>query len=480
MNLKASPNAPRLSAIWARKFLRPRLLGCTQATLLALLIAACSNPAPAPFGNGASTHVCASGASATNPAAPGSGGTGVLAREGLGGTGAPQNTTAADKARPSLGGSGGDGIGGTGSPRLAGKPGDGSGDGIGGTGIVGVVTGFASICVNGLELHYAPSTPVRLGQQNASAAALQVGQVVAVRANAFAPDKLQAGAELQAQQIVVLHAAVGPITKLGPTAGEFSVMGQDALALAPEDLAGLRVGDWVRVSGHRAPSGQVRASRVQGIAAGIEAAQVMGPYNAIQDQSVRVGSTPVVLHAAVLAQAAGALTNGREVSVSGTWDGTRLQAQALTLAPTRASMGAVSHVLLQGFVHGVQGQELRLGYESLQIAGDVRALGQTGSPSSVPSGLQTGQRVQVRARVQANQSLVVDAFRINPESGSRGSNAATSSDDSGRGRGRGRSGSGSGSDDDSSGQGRGRGRSGGDSGSGSSGGSSGGGRGGGK
>jgi Domain of unknown function (DUF5666) len=458
---------------------RLALLSAAQplALFAALLLAACTSPAPAPRTTPAPVDICASGASATNPLAPGSGGTGAplatgkAGQEGLGGTGLqaqlPSNRT------------GGDGIGGTGSPAQAPSvqargPGDGgSGDGIGGTGIVGVVTGFASICVNGLELHYAPGTPVFVGQQGTSVAALQVGQVVAVRASDVGLDKLQSGTELQAQRIVVLHAAVGPITQLG-SAGRFAVMGQEALALAPEDMTGLRLGDWVRVSGHRTPSGEIRASRVQGIAARSEAAQVMGPASAVQAQSLRVGGTTVLLGSALAAQP---IANGREVAVQGQWDGTRLRAQSISLAPTRASLGAVNYVLLEGFVYGVQGQELRLGYESLQIPGDVRTLlGGASSGAAAPSLLQAGQRVQVRARVEANQTLVVDALRINNESGSRGSNAATGSDDSGqgRGRGRGRSGSSGSGDDGDSGQGRGRGRSGGDSGSsgGSSGGSS--------
>ena len=86
---------------------------------------------------------------------------------GIGGTGAPLA----------------DGIGGTGAP-LA--------DGIGGTGarrapaarvgVVGVVTGFGSICVNGLRLQYDRSATVSENGRPAGTAALAVGQFVSIEA----------------------------------------------------------------------------------------------------------------------------------------------------------------------------------------------------------------------------------------------------------------------------------------------------------
>ncbi len=475
------------------------------ALALCLLLAACTSA----LGPGvpAAGNVCASGASATNPLAQGgSGGTGLVAREGLGGTGAPAlgpggeglGGTGATAQRPS----GTDGIGGTASP-LAGDASKGGGDGIGGTGIVGVVTGFASICVNGVELHYQPSTPVQQGERTYSAAQLAVGQVVAVRAGPSRADALQSGQQLQAQRIEVLYAAVGPITQISAVNNTLEVMGQRAQALAPEDLRGLGVGDWVRVSGHRLPTGEIRASRVQGIAAKSENAQVLGMVTAVQGAALRIGATTVqfgsaqqeALKRALQGQTGTAQTLlGRELRVSGMWDGARLVAQSATPSPTRAGLGAVGVVLLQGYVHGVQGNELQLGYESLQLAPglqvqlDAAAAGagsQAGGAGARAPGLQVGQRVQVRGRVGFDQRITAESVRVSSESGSRGANAATSDDNDssssgkGRGRGRGRGGDdNSGSGSSGSGQGRGRGgdsSGGGSSGSGSGSGSSGGG-----
>src|SRR4051794_7219997 len=62
--------------------------------------------------------------------------------------------------------------------------------GIGGTGqraeaeigVLGVITGFGSICVNGIEVHYDSGTPVAYNGDLSSAKALGIGQVVSVLA----------------------------------------------------------------------------------------------------------------------------------------------------------------------------------------------------------------------------------------------------------------------------------------------------------
>src|SRR6185369_276269 len=145
--------------------------------------------------------ICAT-ASKVNPAsAPGLGGTGI-ANGGIGGTGISGG---------GLGGTGisGTGIGGTGI----------SEGGIGGTGIVGVITGFASICVNGVEVHYDADTPVIADGRQGQAGELAVGQVVAVSANGK-------GAEVAARRIAMIHVLIGPVGMVDADAGRLEVLGQ--------------------------------------------------------------------------------------------------------------------------------------------------------------------------------------------------------------------------------------------------------------
>ena len=129
---------------------------------------------------------------------------------GIGGTGH-------DIEGGGIGGTGHDiedgGIGGTGVR-------DGTG-GIGGTGdladgeatgIIGVITEFASICVNGVEIHFDPATPVEVDGQTATHKALAIGQVVRIVAK-------NVGNRMVAQKIRVDHTVSGPISRVD--AGKF-------------------------------------------------------------------------------------------------------------------------------------------------------------------------------------------------------------------------------------------------------------------
>ncbi|MFC3683974.1 DUF5666 domain-containing protein [Hydrogenophaga luteola] len=444
----------------------------TRRWVLPLLLALSGCGGMAPLHQTPGAAAC-SVASLSNPAAEPS---------GIGGTGAP----AVRGPDPGgIGGTGqvakGNGIGGTGRPVLAGE------EGLGGTGIVGVVTGFASICVNGIEVEYGPSTPVERGGQSSRLGDLAVGQLVALQAGGT-------GDQLLASRIVVIDAAVGPLTALDAAAGRFEVMGQVATALERSDLQGLVVGDWVRVSGQRISSGEIRATRVQRAIAG--QAVVTGPYASSGAGGARVGDTPLTL-----SSPPDGVVPGQEVGVRGQWVDGRLQVQALQVQPTRAAVAGSREVLLQGYVHRLSGRELQLGYESLVL--DERSRIEGGDLGA----LRVDQPVQVRGRVDERQRLLVERLELRSE-GRRGererqaapagatttpatagnnSTTGSGSDDSGRGRGRGRGGrdggggdsgssgsSGSGSGGDSggdSGRGRGRGRGGdsGSSGSGSSG-----------
>src|ERR1700722_6771735 len=97
------------------------------------------------------------------------------------------------------------GIGGTGAP----APGPLISDrGIGGTGIVGVITGFGSVFVNGLEVAYTPGTPITVDGVSETDAAPRVGQlgtIVATDDNG-----------LHAVSIDLRHEVSGPVTSVSP------------------------------------------------------------------------------------------------------------------------------------------------------------------------------------------------------------------------------------------------------------------------
>ncbi len=174
----------------------------------------------------------------------GIGGTGYMPEKGLGGTGAPQHQ----------------GIGGTGKPLAQNTN---RGDGIGGTGqraglVIGTITGFGSICVNGIEIHYTDSTPLSSEGRPISTKNLAIGQVVAAKVNGT-------GKEVHARQIQILHAVTGPVTSLNLPQGQVTVLGQtvNIQSVRPHsNMYTIKPGAQITVSGLRNNQGQIIASRI--------------------------------------------------------------------------------------------------------------------------------------------------------------------------------------------------------------------------
>jgi len=221
---------------------------------------------------------------------------------GIGGTGLEPGGTGGTGVEP--GGTGGTGID-PGGAKL--DPG-----GIGGTGqraeaeigVLGVITGFGSICVNGIEVHYDANTQVALNGDLSSAGALRVGQVVSVLA-------IGSGTQARAHWIDVVDAAVGPVTAV-ENAGTLQV-NKERVRIEPSTvlgpglerarLASAQVGDILRVSGLRNAEGVIVATRVEAAPPGTralaaEAADpslgrflVEGYVTDIGAQAVRVGPT---------------------------------------------------------------------------------------------------------------------------------------------------------------------------------------------
>ncbi|HMX16244.1 MAG TPA: DUF5666 domain-containing protein, partial [Rhodocyclaceae bacterium] len=342
----------------------------------------------------------------------GIGGTGVTARSGgiggtgsredgqggIGGTGAPQRET---------GGTGG--VGGTGSRAGDGARSNGDGQGgIGGTGVVadgtggtglpsdatrvgvfGTITGFASVCVNGLEVHYQPQTPVTENGLPASTAALAVGQVIAIEA-------VKGPGGWNARALAIVNALEGPVTALPGPDGRFLVMGHPVkLARGAKMAVGsLRLGMPVKVSGLPGTGGVVFATRVQGApsAAGASVAGlVVGAKGA-----GKVGAVAL----------AGTATPGQAV-VRGQWNGAQLVVTKVLPDPVTKVTGTGGLVVLEALVTGapVAGK--------IGAGGRVIDLGQVGVAAAAgASALAIEQRIVVTGRIDA--AGTVRAVRIDP------------------------------------------------------------------
>lgn len=295
----------------------------------------------------------------------GIGGTGAPQREGgIGGTGSP--------TRSGIGGTGSavtplasGGIGGTGAPASDG--------GVGGTGIVGTITGFASICVNGVEVHYGDSVPVSENGRSGTLSRLAIGQVVAVEAGLSARG-------LEAREISILHAYEGPVTALPSRAAPLQVMGRPvALAPAARVDKALRVGEFVRVSGFRNARGEVVATRVER-APKLREASAIGRVE-------RAGS----LNGLALAGASVAASG--ETLVRGRWNGRALSVTKAQSNPSTPFAGRVREAIVEGLV-------LVIAERRLEISGFTVELDAT-----TTEGLVRDSRVRVHGRFTGTREI---------------------------------------------------------------------------
>ncbi len=217
--------------------------------LLALALACAGAPAAAdgPCALADATLLAGSGGSGlggTGHSPGGVGGTGLSPRGGVGGTGnAPEREG---------------GVGGTGHLPAG---------GVGGTGVFGTVTGFGSLCVNGLRIGYdAGATVLLRGETVGTTRDLAVGQVVWLVAEPRA-------GRLFTDRIEVVSAVLGVIAALDDARGRLVVGGRvvevpfgtpivSSSDAAPLTFQRLEPGDALEVAALPGADGRLVASRV--------------------------------------------------------------------------------------------------------------------------------------------------------------------------------------------------------------------------
>jgi len=282
------------------------------ALLLLLTVACCAGPRPEPIEEAAvfqPNAVCR----VSHDGGP------VLADHGIGGTGISARTRTTDR-------------------------------GIGGTGIVGVVTGFASICVDGLEVRLDKNIAVSVNGAPATAKQLRAGQQVVIEA---AGQETAAHTIDRVKTIVVRYEVSGPIEAVDTAAGAMVVAGQRVTILPTTWVAGrFALGDWTTVSGLRQPDGTVIASRLDRGRVGILA---------VRGQIARQGDTTRIGGLVLLGPRVAILKTGAFVSIAGTYanrtaEVTSIDADPLLEDPAGYFGRSVHQVILEAFVrvdHGM-------------------------------------------------------------------------------------------------------------------------------
>lgn len=227
----------------------------------------------------------------------GIGGTGHTVEDGLGVTG--------HGVEDGLGGTGHgieEGIGGTGRSVQ---------DGIGGTGqklaVIGVITGFASVCVNGVEIHYDDATSISINGESTTSANLMVGQLVSMTA-----EKTPKG--WNANRISTHDAVSGPVTKV-IGANRVEVAGQLVkLPNKADAAANFNLGQTLRVQGLRGVNGEIVATSVSQATA--RQTVISGRLDKRTNGGLGIGNMQIdgldgQLNAGDYVSVTGELTNGR-------------------------------------------------------------------------------------------------------------------------------------------------------------------------
>lgn len=288
--------------------------------------------------------------------------------------------------------------------------------GIGGTGVYGTVTAFGSIVVNGLTVAYDAGTPTTLDGAPSAAAALAIGQVVALEAEGRS-------GRLTARSIAIETAVIGPITALAPEGDRFTVLGQSVRSATPPSLP-LRAGDWVAVSGLRTAQGDIVATRIDPRATG-GPVSVRGTVTAATTNGFQIGALAV--------EAPRSPPVGAQALVSGTPTPSGMLAITVVEPAAVPFGGRVARVSIEGYIGRAPaaGRAIVSGV-SVAIGRDVRG----------SAALATDARVTVEGRLDRSGLIEVDrvdttgAGRSTPDAGrDRGGRS-----DGGRGEGAGASG----------------------------------------
>ena len=276
-----------------------------------------------------------------------------------------------------LGGGGeqdGSGLGGTGHRGGIGGTGLRAEGGLGGTGIVGTVTAFGSIVVQGRHIGLPPALEVHEEDRPASPADLRVGQVVAVLATG------RENGRPVAVRVRVRYAVEGPVEHVRRTPdGTWLTVAGQRVRLAPAarvEGPAPRRGAWAQVSGLRRADSSVRATfvRLRPAAPAGAAVAVRGVPRA-DGGGLRIGDLR-------LEGARGRLRAGMPVRVTGTLlAGDRLRVAAVE--PDRYAPGPARRLALEAYVQEsaparrllrVGGLPVRIGPATRIVGGDLGSL----------------------------------------------------------------------------------------------------------
>jgi len=274
----------------------------------------------------------------------GIGGTGKSAKEnGLGGTGkTPGGVGGTGKSAKEngLGGTGKKpgGIGGTGISTSD------EGSGIGGTGIIGTITSFGSVCVNGFRVQYTDKTQYRSDGKPITKDKLAVGQLIKI-------DTFRTSKGLFAKTIRVDYVVSGQVEAINRRDNTIVILGQ-IIKLTNHNKIGqlnsIKVGDYLQVSGLRTPSGVIDGTYVLKTNFSNEVL-LKGRITYIGANHLVINGKRVNLSTRLSRQLEYALKVGQLIKVHGQYHNNRFVAVDVQMISTIPFKGKYKRFSLQGY-----------------------------------------------------------------------------------------------------------------------------------
>lgn len=306
--------------------------------------------------------------------------------QGIGGTGRAVDC--------GIGGTGHDGIGGTGiTANQAGIGGTGHGpEGIGGTGIVGIITGFGSIWVNGLEVQFDAKTAIQSNNGITSTNDLAIGQVVVIEATGETKN-------LSAGRIAVLKAVTGEVAQASAT--EFVVLGQ-TVELTPETKSfidgkatetSVHSGEKVSISGLRKSDGKIVATRIDHVDAKA-ASSLVGTITKIDGKNLEINGMPVT------SNTENTYSVGQEVVATGTVVNGTLVADKLAISPMSLLYRSTAQISLEGYAGAVNADgQVKVGNMDVIVSGQGKEI-------------KGGELIQITGRFDKEHRIIADRIEF--------------------------------------------------------------------
>ncbi len=307
-----------------------------------------------------------------------------------------------------------DGIGGTGIQVDAGIGGtEQQAEGIGGTGIIGIVTGFASVCVNGLEVHYNQQTLVDVDGQPSSINALNVGHLVAIRS-------INKGNQLKAQHISISHILVGKLEQINAAANTLQIMGQTVIVSTNTiSNADLTLNQTVKVSGLAAANNRIHALRIDS-ASPNTLSSVTGLFDATGSiNGIRIESTSKI-------------SPNSNIVVSGHWDGRTLHANRIKENVMQQSLIGAKDLIIQGIAPVSRTRQFNLQNQFISLDTDTKISGAASDKDQVMivrGSIDSTGKITARSIEYTNEDKVLE------RGGSKHRPETSSSNDSAKDRG---------------------------------------------